>query len=291
MIVEENYQLNEEQNGGWDPRVRVVRCGDLVRSFLIVTQRFVVVYDTLLGPLSGRWLRELALEAAEGRPLVVVNSHSDWDHCYGNMCFPEPILGAGECAKRLSGAVGKKELAMKRGEHASYEAVEIKAPSILIADGCVLDGGDLTLQVLGTPGHRPDHLALFIPEISTLFPGDCVEDPIPLVDEDSTQNSQTIRQLKTSLDRMLGLDPRWVLANHAAPQNGVERIRANSDYLCRLQESAAKSSTPLEAENQFPQTSDWPDFYREAHLKQLKFAWEQRPTELALGVESSRAGS
>lgn len=277
MTVEENYQLSEEPNGGWDPRIRVIRCGDLVRSYLIVTQRFVVVYDTLLGPISGGRLREAALKAAEGhRPLVVINSHSDWDHCYGNMCFPELILGSAECASRLRGVVGKNELAMKRKEHPSYQEVELVAPSILIRDNCVLDGGDLTVQLLETKGHRPDHLALFVPEISTLFPGDCVEYPIPLVDEDSPPNSQTVSQLQASLERMIALNPQWVLANHAAPERGLERVRANAAYLQRLQKDAAQSQTPTEVEEKFPSDAGWTEFYGQAHLKHLKFAWEQR---------------
>ena len=42
-----------------------------------------------------------------------------------------------------------------------------------------LHGGDLTLELLHTPGHTPDHVAVWIPEIKTCLAVDTVEHPIP----------------------------------------------------------------------------------------------------------------
>ena len=61
MIVEENMEISVETNTGWDPRIVSIKCGDLVRAYLIKTEMFVVVYDTLLGPKSGGFLKERAL--------------------------------------------------------------------------------------------------------------------------------------------------------------------------------------------------------------------------------------
>ena len=115
--MEENLEVSVEPNHGWDSRIKCIKCGDLVRSYLIKTKRFVLVYDTLLGPKSGGFLREQALMFADGTPLVVVNSHADWDHYFGNMMFPEMILGSQLRVKRVTGQVGQKELEEKRREH------------------------------------------------------------------------------------------------------------------------------------------------------------------------------
>lgn len=277
MLVEENLTLRFEPPGGWDPRIHMAVCGNLVRAYLIESERFVLVYDTLLGPLSGGLLRQKALEVACGRPLLVVNSHSDWDHVYGNMVFPEPILGSRLCTERLLGAAGQTEWAKKCQEHPDwYPAVRLVPPSVALEGGAVLHGGDLTFELLPTTGHRPDHLALWIREIATLLPGDCVEDPIPLVDEDSTPDSCTVEELKRSLDRLAALQPAWVLANHAPPEAGTGRLQANRDYLQRLQDQAAQAQDLDQLRQALPTPEAWGDFYREAHRQQLRMAWEQR---------------
>jgi glyoxylase-like metal-dependent hydrolase (beta-lactamase superfamily II) len=277
MIVEESLRLEMEPNGGWDPRIHCAKCGDLVRAYLLAAERFVLVYDTLLGPKSGGWLRQQALEIARGRPLLVVNSHADWDHYFGNMSFPDPILASRLCGERIRGEVGAKELAQKRAEHPDcYGAVRLLGPTVAVSGETVLHGGDLTFRLLPTAGHRPDHLALHIPEIDTLLPGDCVEDPIPLVDEDSTPQARTLAELIVSLQTMAALKPRWVLANHAPPQAGIERIESNLAYLSKLRQQAARSSSLDALRQALPAQASWGDFYRGAHEAQLRMAWEQR---------------
>lgn len=277
MLVEDNLTLDIEANQGWDSRLHIARCGDMVRAYIVVCQRFALVYDTLLGPLSGAWLRQTALELAQGRPLLVVNSHADWDHYFGNMAFSEPILASKLCRERILGEVGAAELAKKQSESPEfYGSVRRVAPTIAIEGACLLDGGDLQLHLLPTTGHRPDHLALWIPEISTLLPGDCVEDPIPLVDEDSAPGSRTIEELSASLLGMLDLAPEWVLANHAPPQRGTQRLADNQRYLRRLLEQARAASSLEELRQASPPSPEWGDYYQSSHQEHIRMAWEQR---------------
>ncbi len=283
MTVEENLTLELEPNSGWDSRIHIAKCGELVRAHLIESQGFLVVYDTLLGPQSGGWLRREADRLAQGRSILVVTSHADWDHYFGNQCFQDVvILGSQLCRERIQGAVGELELSKKRIEHPrSYSDVKLCAPNLAVGGETLLDGGDLTFHLLPTIGHRPDHLALYIPEIATLFPGDCVEDPIPLVDEDSTLTSNTLEELATSLELMMALDPQWVLANHAPPQRGTDRMRSNLCYLRELQKAALSSDSLEELRSQVLPKEDWSSFYHEAHHSQTRMAWEQRKTERA----------
>lgn len=281
MNVEENLTLDFETPAGWDARIHVARCGEMVRAYLIESQRYLLVYDTLLGPQSGAWLRAQAERLAERRTILVVNSHADWDHYYGNQNFEDLlIVGSQSCRDRILGDVGRRELEKKRAESPStYGGVRLVAPSLCLHGSGLIDGGDLSFHLLPTEGHRPDHLALYIPEIATLLPGDCVEDPIPLVDEDSDLTSNTVEQLVRSLESMIALKPRWVLANHAAPESGTERVESNLAYLRRLQKGASEASSLEELQDLMPAESSWGDFYREAHSSQTRMAWEQRKTE------------
>lgn len=270
MLVEQDLTLELLPNGGWDSRIEVIQVGDLVRSHLIYTKNFTVVYDTLLGPLSGGFLARRA--AARGKSVLVVDSHSDWDHYWGNQCFNGPILGLQLTAERILGDFGRGELAKKTGEHASYSAVKLVAPNVRLSGETVLDGGDLTLQLLHTPGHRPDHLALYIPEIRTLLPGDAVETPFALLDEDSP--ARDLESMQQTLARFLALDVDWLLCNHAPPQAGKGLVQANLEFYRQLTAKARLSDSVESLMRQFPYEGPADaDFYRKDHARICQAAW------------------
>ncbi|MFN8611391.1 MAG: MBL fold metallo-hydrolase [Vulcanimicrobiota bacterium] len=271
MQVEQDLPLELLPNGGWDARIEVVQVGDLVRSHLIYTQNFTVVYDTLLGPLSGGYLARRAAE--RGKPVLVVDSHSDWDHYWGNQCFSCPIIGLQLTAERISGEFGRQELSKKAAEHNSYADVRLVAPNLRLSGECVLDGGDLTLQLLVTPGHRPDHLALYIPEIRTLLPGDAVETPFALLDESSP--AQDLEQMQRTLQRLLALDVDWLLCNHAPPQAGKQLVASNLVFYQELVAKAALSDSVESLMRQFPYAGPAEaDFYRKDHARICQAAFQ-----------------
>jgi len=266
--VEEDHPIGLAENQGWDPRIEVVQVGDLVRSHLVFRQRFTLVYDTLLGPLSGAWLRQRDLDRAPDKPLLVVVSHSDWDHCWGTQCFPEPSMALALCCDRIAGEFGERELRQKRSEHSSFEAVERVAPSIRLAGEAELDGGDLRLQLLHTKGHRPDHLVVYIPEIATLLAGDQSEEPFALLD-----SGDHFDDMISSLKRLSALKVDWLLCNHAAPRRGTSLLQENLEYYERLLEVASRSRSLEELIAALPYSGS--AFYEKEHLRFLTAAWER----------------
>lgn len=275
MLVEADLQLQLLENQGWDPRIEVVQVGSLVRSHLIYTQRFTVVYDTLLGPKSGGFLARRVQQRAPEKPVVVIVSHSDWDHCWGNQCFEGLIVGLQLTADRILGDQGAQELETKIREHESYREVRRVAPNLCLSGEAQLHGGDLTLQLLHTPGHRPDHLALYLPEIATLLPGDAVETPFALLDE--VDPRQDLSDMENSLRRLLDRKIDWLLCNHAPPQAGDPLIRSNLEYYQQLRRQAAEAESLEQLLQRFPYSGPaQEDFYRKDHLRICRAAWEAR---------------
>jgi glyoxylase-like metal-dependent hydrolase (beta-lactamase superfamily II) len=95
-------------NGGWDARVLACGCGELVNTFVVVTERYVVLVDTLINDRTAAALLEIARPHLAGRQLLAVDTHADWDHAWGNGLFagpraayPAPLSG---CARRRRGA-------------------------------------------------------------------------------------------------------------------------------------------------------------------------------------------
>jgi glyoxylase-like metal-dependent hydrolase (beta-lactamase superfamily II) len=230
-------------NQGWDARILVCRCGTLVDTFVGVSERYVVLIDTLINTHTATALLEIAREYLPGRQLLAVNSHADWDHAWGNHVFAgpgapvhAPIIASRICAERLRSQQAREKLAeMRAGEPGRFDDVVLTPPDVLFEQHLAIDGGDLTLELFATPGHRPDHIAVFIPEIGTLLPGDAAELPFPFVD-----SAASMPAMRDSLARMAALAPTTALYCHAPVDAGPALLQTNIAYFdeverrCRL---------------------------------------------------------
>ena len=94
-----------------------------------------------------------------------------------------------------------------------------------LADGHRVEAGDADLEVIHTPGHAPDHLALWDPRSRTVFGGDLVTDPGTVVIPASHGGSLTA--YLSSLRRIVALDPVRLLPAHGPaidnPRAVIER--------------------------------------------------------------------
>ncbi|MEW6284372.1 MAG: MBL fold metallo-hydrolase, partial [Candidatus Eremiobacterota bacterium] len=194
-------------NRGWDSRVLVAALGTLVQTFLVVTRRYLVLVDTMINPDTAMQLVRLGRAEAPGRELLVLNTHADWDHYWGNQIFACPILGHRLAMHRAVDEENQVELAQMRAKNPElYSEVVLTSPTVGLEGRTVIDGGDLRLELIPTPGHQPDHLAVFLPEISLLLAGDAAEHPFPLVSQKGG-----LSQLRESIRAMQALKPTHAL--------------------------------------------------------------------------------
>ena len=77
-------------NGGWDERLHAFRAGTEVDTYAIVTRRFLVVVDTMATPEMATEIMVALQRLRQGRQLLVINTHADYDHCWGNRVFGDP---------------------------------------------------------------------------------------------------------------------------------------------------------------------------------------------------------
>ena len=226
-------------NQGWDARILVCRCGPLVDTFIVVSERYVVLIDTLINQRTAEALLEIARPYLAGRQLLAVNTHADWDHAWGNHVFdgpsallPTPIIASRLCAERLRSEAAQLKLAeMRASEPGRFGDVVLTPPSLLFEQQLVIDGGDLTMQLFATPGHKPDHIAIFIPEIRTLLPGDAAELPFPFV-----ESAATLPAMRDSLGRMAALNAETALCCHAPVTIGPALLQQNMAYFDTIEQ-------------------------------------------------------
>ena len=282
---------------GWDPRVLAFRSGSIVTVFAVLTRRWTVLVDTLYSEAGARELAEQALQAARrvhgtAPPLLVVNTHADWDHAWGNAvfagpqaAFPAPVLGTRECARRLRSAEEAAELETSLAREPERYAGAARVPPTLAFEGSAeIDGDDLTLQLLPAPGHKPDQVVVWIPEIGHLLAADAAEYPMPFV-----EGPGHLARLVATLEALRDLHPRKVLACHAPLDGDPALLERNLAYFARVREAAASGPAGTVPPEDLEETLGLPfrevardlpeeawDFYREAHRKALAAAWFER---------------
>jgi len=208
-----------EEPPGIDERIRRFRLPDEVDTFVIRAARLVVVVDTMSTPADARLLRAAIEPDLEGRTLVVVDTHADYDHAWGNQAFSDvPIIGHAICGARLQGAAAYEDLERwKSNMPGRFDEVVPTPPSILFGDaGLVLDGGDLTIELIPTPGHTDDHASLYVPELDLVLAGDAAEVPFPHV-----HTGAGLVRARASLQRLMTLGARHVLPCHGGTTDPV----------------------------------------------------------------------
>jgi glyoxylase-like metal-dependent hydrolase (beta-lactamase superfamily II) len=173
-----------------------------VNSFLIAGSKRAVLFDTGMGIASIR----AAAEQITDHELLVVNSHSHWDHRGGNGEFtqiaihdsgaeafgqPVPVdeltAYADSVAEMLEKFAVYREIdeaffrllepgylprQLPAGFAAERWVIPATVPSQLLADGDRLDLGGRVLEVLHTPGHTGDSICLLDARFGRLFAGD-----------------------------------------------------------------------------------------------------------------------
>ncbi len=240
-------------NQGWDERILVCRNGWLVDTFIVVTARYVVLVDTVINPTTARAMLDYARPyLVDNRQLLVINTHADYDHAWGNQIFvgPQaehaaPIIATRLCAQCFQYPDTLASLHAKRAaEPAIFDEIVLTPPTLLFDERFLIDGGDLTLVLFATPGHTPDHLSIYIPEIATLLAADGAEWPFPLA-----RTVDGLPVMRQSLAQMAALNPQTVLYCHAPVTMGPTLLQQNIAYFDALEahcRTALAAGIPVE---------------------------------------------
>jgi glyoxylase-like metal-dependent hydrolase (beta-lactamase superfamily II) len=149
-----------------------------VISYLIVGNKQAVLFDTGMGIDNIRGL----VSRLTSRPVVVVNSHTHNDHVGDNWRF-QFIYGMDTAFTRAN-AKGSREAAqaeiapdqicgdLPKTFNPKTYATKPWRVSLFVHDGFKINLGGRTLEIISTPGHTPDSIALIDRVNGLLFTGD-----------------------------------------------------------------------------------------------------------------------
>jgi glyoxylase-like metal-dependent hydrolase (beta-lactamase superfamily II) len=206
----------------------VVQPGFEVRSVALLGRKRMLVFDTLLRPSDMQPFAGLA----DGREIVTVYSHADWDHIWGTAGLPHlggEVVGHTTCAERFRTEVPGTLEERRTAEPGAWDDVELVAPTTLFEHRLEIDLDPWTVELHHAPGHTRDSIVAWVPQIGLLLGGDAVEDPWPLSGEGLPLAPWIESLLRWAAEPDLSL----VLPSHGVPA-GRKLLNRNISYLRAL---------------------------------------------------------
>lgn len=162
---------------------------------------------------------------------VIVNTHYHLDHAFGNQFFPRakvwvhhldaPALRSAEV---FANYIGLDHAPNFPESYPFWEGMPGRPVARELVDGESLDFGEITFQVIHTPGHTPGHISLFEPTERILFAGDIDLSPFGPFYGNRVSN---VDEFHSSIRRLIELKPRVLLSSHSEiiTDNIPERFR------------------------------------------------------------------
>jgi glyoxylase-like metal-dependent hydrolase (beta-lactamase superfamily II) len=209
-----------------------------VISYVLIGRTYAALIDTGMGfvPITPIVRRLTAL------PLRVINTHSHFDHTGGNHEFAEiaafdtALARARQTDGERAVWAGQLDAGQFRGAppaalDTARHATQPYRITHWLADGDAIDLGGRSLQVIHTPGHSADSIALLDRAHRLLLTADTFyEGPIYL-----TNNDSDVAGFVDSCARLAALSGAvdWLLPSHNAPLAPV-------NYLAALATAAAQ---------------------------------------------------
>jgi glyoxylase-like metal-dependent hydrolase (beta-lactamase superfamily II) len=190
-----------------------------VISYLILGEKRALLFDTGMGISDIKKV----LEGLTGLPVSVMNSHSHNDHVSSNWRFSR-IYGMDTEFTRQSakGSVADAQEEIGPGMVCGKLPVGFDAKSYAVKPfhitdwihgGEKIDLGGRVLEVISTPGHTPDSIALWDARNTLLFTGDMYyPGPIYLYRPETDLDAY-----ETSIGKMAGLGAKLLLPAHNLP--------------------------------------------------------------------------
>ncbi|NRS16330.1 MBL fold metallo-hydrolase [Brevibacillus sp. HB1.4B] len=200
-------------------------------SAVVSTEQRLYLFDPAYFPHEIEAIADYVQSERNGRELILVLTHGDWDHVVGVGKFPDAtviaqkeILTAGRIEKKLNKA--------KRFDGSYYvvRSYEVGMPTFA---KLVEDAQDWQeVFFLPVPGHTPDQMATLFREQKLLVVGDMLSNlEFPFIDDSSAylESLEKIEQL------VLQGEVEEVIPGHGVPAKGREeilhRIERDRQYL------------------------------------------------------------
>ncbi|MFW9990479.1 MAG: MBL fold metallo-hydrolase [Candidatus Odinarchaeota archaeon] len=188
--------------------------------YLINGNNHLFLCDTFLGPESMVEVKEYMDSHFTAKPIIVFNSHSDWDHHWGNCAFPNSIIIAHRICRDKILEKGEKSLMSLKRYHRGK--ITITPPNLVFEER--ISFPDEEVEFFYSPGHTKDSASCIDNRDGVLFAGDNIEQPIPYItDRDLSYYLKTLQDY-------LNLKIKSIIPGHGNVSD-INLLKVNISYL------------------------------------------------------------
>lgn len=177
--------------------------------------------DTAFGPDAMTEIRKYIAGQDDSLPLVIFNTHADYDHIWGNCAFEGALVVAHEKCRARMEAHGARELERfakdRRGD------VRLIYPALTFSER--LRFPDDGVELRHTPGHTDDSSSCFDTVDRVLVAGDNIETPIPYLVADGG-----VDPFIRTLEEYRELKPARIISGHDSEPK-MQLIEENLEYM------------------------------------------------------------
>lgn len=197
---------------------------DETAVYLINSDERLFLCDTHLGPVSMGYVKQYINEQGwTDKELIVYNSHSDWDHIWGNCAFKDQIIiGHVMCRKRML------ERSMYDLEALPQEFrkgnVELRLPDLTFDSRLNFEEDEI--EFIYAPGHTVCSAICYDKRDLVLFTGDLVEAPMPFVIYEGTEDFIKSLELIKSIHANVVVTAHSGIADEKLIDNNIAYIKS-----------------------------------------------------------------
>ncbi len=204
----------------------------ITNVFVIVGLKNFLVCDTYLGPYYVKKIKDYLRSNYGNKSYVVFNSHSHWDHVWGNSEFQSSKIIAHESCKAIMHETSVQDLKLLESEFAK-DVIEIVFPNLTFESELKLE--EENILFFHSPGHSLDSSSCYDYVDKVLFVGDNIDDPIP-----SFMCWDNIVEYRETLKKYLSFDIEYLVQSHGSVMTSSV-IESNIKYLDSLIENKSIS--------------------------------------------------
>ncbi|MGC1184415.1 MAG: MBL fold metallo-hydrolase [Candidatus Dormiibacterota bacterium] len=227
---------------------------------LIVGQERALLVDTGASLATGRELINLS-RSVTPLPLGAINTHSHFDHCFGNGAFDPGVIWSHRlCAEHLrwDGLEQQREVVAQLRSESKAVAQQLAGSPVvsaecLLEDQAHLDLGGRTVTLLHPGrGHTDNDIVAWVADARLLYAGDLVEEGGAPSFEDAYP-----LDWPRSLAGLLNLEPTRIVPGHGAVVDLVFVRQQQADLerladLCRQGFMNSRRPSEMDEETAFP---------------------------------------
>lgn len=230
----------------------------------VVTDKGVLVYDSLGTPVLGYRLLQAIRKVTDKPVAIVVAGHYHADHIYGLQAFREHTKAViwAQQSSRLYIESPNAEQRLQQRREALFpwvdESTYIVKPDHTFGERHTFHMGNTDIELIHAgPAHSPDDTIMVVRKYGVIFSGDLIYGGrLPFLQGDEVNTRNWLKGLKYL--QQLKPRPRFVIPGHgSADANPIKAIRFTRGYIDFLRSRMGEAVNNLDDFETAYQKTDW----------------------------------